>query len=283
MATLELFSSMQAPDKTKFHNNYSPDITVFLILIPFISAINYYLTYTNIELNGFLLLRFSIDTAQGYLAWWAVRGVIIYLDKKLPYSNGAAKRIWVQVIVTILVGLFVIASTTEILSLIIKGEPAPPAFYFVDLVIISIWFFVINGIYVCIHYYKLWKQMELTKAELDILKHAGLVVKHGKTDLKIEFDEIEALYVDDDYVVACHVNSKQYYLDQSLDKIEKGLPSSTFFRLNRQFLIHRQVVTGFKRAENGKINVLTKTREFLPTEITVSRLKAPAFRSWFRS
>ncbi|NUQ23863.1 MAG: hypothetical protein HUU34_07910 [Saprospiraceae bacterium] len=32
------------------------DVPLFLILIPFISAFNYYLTYSNIRLNGFLLL-----------------------------------------------------------------------------------------------------------------------------------------------------------------------------------------------------------------------------------
>jgi hypothetical protein len=44
---------------------YHPDIRIFLVAIPLISAFNYYLTYTNIQPNGFLLLTFTIDTIMG--------------------------------------------------------------------------------------------------------------------------------------------------------------------------------------------------------------------------
>jgi hypothetical protein len=65
---------------------YHPDIRIFLLAILLISAFNYYLTYTNIQLNGFLLLTFTIDTLQDYIAWWAVRNIILKLDEKIPYT-----------------------------------------------------------------------------------------------------------------------------------------------------------------------------------------------------
>ena len=34
-------------------NPYHPDFVLFLILIPFVSAFNYYLTYTHIKFNWF--------------------------------------------------------------------------------------------------------------------------------------------------------------------------------------------------------------------------------------
>ncbi|MCB0376841.1 MAG: hypothetical protein KDD04_13065, partial [Sinomicrobium sp.] len=91
-------------EKTKISNPYHPDIPLFLILIPFISAFNYYLTYTNVRFNWFLLLTFSIDTVQGYLAWWGVRAFILYLDKKIPYRKGSVKRIVVQLVCTLIIG-----------------------------------------------------------------------------------------------------------------------------------------------------------------------------------
>ena len=150
---------MQKPDNSQT-NPYHPDVVLFLILIPFISAFNYYLTYSNIQFNGFLLLTFTIDTVQGYGAWWAVRAFVIYLDKKLPYETGLSKRIAIQLPTTLFIGLAVISALTEIVSLIAKGKPAPLQFYTIDLFIISIWFFVINGIYIGLHFYRLYKDSE---------------------------------------------------------------------------------------------------------------------------
>lgn len=271
------------PEKSRFRNPYHPDIPLFLGLIPFISGFNYYLTYSNIQLNWFLLLTFSIDTVQGYFAWWAVRAFIFYLDQKLPYESGLLRRIVVQLISTTVIGLAVISALTELVSWIAKGKPAPLNFYTLDLVIISIWFFVINGIYLVLHYYHLWQRSETTRKEAHRSLTAGFVVKHGKQDIRLAYEELAGFYVDEEYAVACHLAGKKYYLDQSLDKIEKSLPTAVFFRLNRQFILHHQMVSGFRRAENGKILVLLNTpHECFPAEIPVSRTKAPAFKSWFR-
>lgn len=266
----------------KFRNSYHPDIPLFLVLIPFISAFNYYLTYSNIGLNWFLLLTFSIDTVQGYFAWWAVRAFIVYLDHKWPYENGVFKRIAVQLFCTMMIGLAIISLLTELVSWIAKGEPAPLHFYTLDLVIISIWFFVINGIYIVLHYYHLWQRSEAKRQEAHRVITDGMIVRQGKQDIRLAYNELAGFYVDQEYAVACHLNGKKYYLDQSLDKIEKNLPIAFFFRLNRQYILHRQIISGFRRAENGKILVLSNNHVCFPPEIPVSRTKAPAFKSWFR-
>jgi len=263
-------------------NPYYPDIILFLLLIPFISAFNYYLTYSNIKFNGFLLLTFTIDTTQGYLAWWAVRYFIFYLDKKWPYEIGGTKRIVLQLAGSLFIGLFIISTTTELVSWIAKGRPAPPSFYLVDLFIISIWFFVINGIYIGLYYYHQWKQSEDRRLEENRIKVGGLLVRQGKQDIMVNFEDLSGLYVDEDYVVACNRRGQKYYLNESLDKVEKKLPSIYFFRLNRQFIVHRQLVAGFKRAENGKIQVLLNSETNFPSDIPVSRTKAVAFKQWFR-
>ncbi len=72
---------------------YYPDVPLFLALIPLIAAINYYLTYTTVRLNGFLLLTYSIDTVQGSAAWFAVRGIVIWLDRRFPYEGHLVRRI----------------------------------------------------------------------------------------------------------------------------------------------------------------------------------------------
>ncbi len=263
-------------------NPYHPDIALFLILLPFISAINYYLTYSNIKFNGFLLLTFTLDTVQGYAGWWAVRSFIIFLDRKYPYERSPRTRILLQLVCTIFIGLAVIAVLTEIVSLIAKGKPAPLDFYTIDLLIIGIWFIVLNGIYVGLHFYNQWQHSEALRKEENRIKAGGLIVKQGKQDVRLDFEELAGLFVEGEYVVACQMGGKKYYLDQSLDKLEDLLPGTLFFRLNRQYILHRRMVTGFKRTDNGKLVANLVADGIFPQEIAISRTKAPTFKSWFR-
>ncbi|MBX2913783.1 MAG: LytTR family transcriptional regulator DNA-binding domain-containing protein [Cyclobacteriaceae bacterium] len=263
-------------------NPYHPDVTVFLILIPFISAINYYLTYVDIKLNGFLVLTFTIDTLQGYCGWWGARTFIFYLDKRLPFDPNPGKRIALQLTGTTLIGLFIISILTEVVSLVAKGKMAPSEFYLFDLFIIWIWFFVVNGIYLGLYFYGRYQESETQRQREKRIKTEGLFVKQGKQEIRLDYKNLEGLFVDGDYAVASQPDGKKFYLAQSLDKIEKLLPEEFFFRLSRQYLIHRQFITGFKRAENGKVQVQLKTSSNFPSEIVVSRLRAPAFKSWFQ-
>lgn len=261
-------------------NNYHPDWLIFLIAIPIISAINFHLTYSNIQFNSFFLTRFLIDTAQGYLAWWIVRMLIIKLDDFLPYAPNPLKRILIQTGLTSFSGLFFIALTTEILSLTVKNEWSPLEFYTQDLLIISIWFLVINGFYVGMYFYRQWQQ-NLPLADSKPSIQEGLAVKSGKNNLVIKFDEILIIEVALDYVILRDISEMKYYLDLSLDKIEKMVPSAYFFRINRQVLAHRQIIKGFKKIENGKLLVQINRPMDIPNNLIISRNKAAAFRAWF--
>jgi hypothetical protein len=271
---------MASPNPLSRRQFYHPDLWVFLIAIPFISAFNYYLTYSNIQFNSFLLLRFTIDTLQGYVAWLLVRWVIFSLDQKIPYKPDFLRRIAIQMITTMIVGLGFLALSTELLSVLIKGETAPIHFYTKDLVIISIWFFVINGFYVGMFFFR---QSESVETEKQSLKPEmdGFPVRTGNQLLLVKFSEIDLFLVEEDYVQLISSTGKNYLLDLSLDKIEQKLSPIDFFRVNRQYIVSRQIVTGFKRLENGKLLVQVKTDVKSPEELTVSRTKAPAFKSWF--
>lgn len=280
---IERSGSPVLADSDKPDNPYHPDVALFLVLIPFIAAFNYYLTYTHIQLNGFLVLTFTLDTLQGYAAWYAVRTLIQFYDRKVPYERGASKRIVLQLVTTMIVGLVVISLSTELVSWIAKGRQAPLTFYTIDLFIISIWFFVINGIYIGLHYYNLWLASETRRHQENRAKTDGIMVRQGKQDIKLLYESLDGFYIDGAYAVACR-GDKKYFLDpsQSLDKIEKSLPGGLFFRLNRQYILSRPMISGYKRLENGKLLIMPVKSDFFPPEIPMSRTKAPAFKAWFR-
>jgi len=261
---------------------YGNDIRLFLLLIPLINLLNYYLSYAVIHLNWFLVATFLIDTLEGYAAWWAIRSIIKYLDDKLPYSAAPVKRLAVQLPATVLAGVGVIALLTELVNLVAGDQPVPLDFYTQTIFLFVIWILVVNGIYVGLHFYHAWQHLAATQKEEQKPERKGVVVKTGKQDLLLLFEEIAGCYVDNDYAVLCNRNDRKFFLDQSLDKLEKQLPAPQFFRLNRQYIIHRDMITGFERADNGKVNVLLHSTANLPPSITVSRLKAAGFKEWFQ-
>jgi len=184
-------------------------------------------------------------------------------------------------ILTLLGGMGAIIILTEFVNWLATSNPVPPSFYTTDIFIISIWFFVINGIYIGLYYYNQWQQSEEIIKEERKIKTGGFKVSTAKKNLLLSFEEVGGFYIDGDYSVVVTIESKKYFVDFSLDKVESTLPSSSFFRLNRQYIVHRQVVTGYGKGENGKINVLLKGMDNLPQTIPVSRTKAAAFKSWF--
>jgi DNA-binding LytR/AlgR family response regulator len=280
MNLLFLYPSHQIMVNIK-KNKYN-DVNFFLPAIAFISAFNYYLTYNNIKFNWFLILTYSIDTAQGWLAWWAVRTIILYLDRKIPYGSSPLKRILIQLLLTTITGLFVIISLTELVSWIARGRFVPISFYTFDVFIFIIWFFVINGIYIGMHYYVEWKESERLRSEEKKMRTGGYTVKHGRQNLLIPFNDILGFLSEDGYSILLTLDNKKYFPDKSLDKIEQTLPVEIFFRLNRQCIIHRNAVTGFKRAGDGKLDVLLNADTGFPGTLQVSRIKAPGFKSWFQ-
>jgi hypothetical protein len=207
------------------------------------------------------------------------------MDQVWPIEQWGMRRVLRQLGITTLIGVLIISILTELVSWVARGRGASPRFYTHDLPIISIWFPAINGYYIGQHFYQAWKRLHVTPApsEQSLPATVPLRVQYGKQELLLEPDEIAGLYVEGDYVAICHREGKRYYSDQSLDKLESSLPADLFFRLNRQYLIHRRLIAGFRRVENGKILVQVRPHEGLPQEVPVSRTKAPAFRSWLRS
>jgi DNA-binding LytR/AlgR family response regulator len=267
--------------KTSIEKVKYDDLIFFLILIPFINALNYYLTYTNIPFNSHTLITFLIDTFDGYAAWWGLRAVIIYLDKRMPYENNPLKRILLQLFFTSVVALAIIIVLTELVNAIAKDTPVPSSFYQYDIFIFLIWFFVLNGIYIGLHYYHEMKQVERLRLEDKKMRKEGFSVKDGRQNLIVPFDAITGFFVEGDYTVLVTTETKKYLIDRSLDKIEQSLPAELYFRLNRQYIIHRDIVKGFTKIENGKLNVLLFSSAYFPEQIQVSRTKAPGFKTWF--
>lgn len=65
---------------------------------------------------------------------------------------------------------------------------------------------------------------------------------------------------------------------RSLDEIEELTDPGHFFRANRQFLVHRSFIKGYKGDDTGKLHLFMKTEK--SPKITISKEKAAAFKQW---
>jgi len=258
------------------------DIKMFIILIPLINLVNYFITYDNVILNSYFFLTLFIDTLQGYLTWLIIRYVIIEMEKRSPLLNFTFQRLFLQLFYTCLFGLVFIILATELLNAIAKDEPVPLNFYQLDIWIYAIWILVVNGIYIGMYYYLIWKNSEQNLQKANKLKADGISVKIGNKNTKIAMNDIKGFYVEDGLSLLIDSNSKSFIIDSSLDNLEKIVPPSLFFRVNRKFILHRNSITSFKRIENNKLVVFTLNEgSMFPDEIFISRLKTPAFKKWF--
>jgi DNA-binding LytR/AlgR family response regulator len=174
----------------------------------------------------------------------------------------------------------IIILLTEMVSWIARGKSAHISFYSVDIFIIFIWFLVINGVYTGIYFFRQWQLAERDKKS-KLPTAAGIAVKSGNANLLLRWDEILFCFVEGEYVKLVTTAGKSYFTDQSLNRLEEKLPATDFFRLNRQCILHRQAISGFKRIENGKLDVQLQNPTTLPLELTISRTKAVAFKGWF--
>ena len=258
------------------------DIKFFLVAIPLINALIYYLTYPVIRFDNWTYLTYTIDTVQGYIAWFVLRSIVIWLDKKMPYTTNPLRRILVQLLLTTTVCIGLIILMTIITAWIIKGHTdIISSFYSFDLLIIFAWLIIINGIYIGIYYVQANRHTEYLRQEEKKVRSGGFTVRSGKQNLLLAFDEIHGFAVESDYAILISREGKKYLLDQSLDKIEKALPEEKFFRVNRQYIFNRKILTGFERAENGKLNLQISNSAFFPDSVQISRIKAAAFKRWF--
>jgi len=195
-------------DKASGVTSYN-DVLFFLVFIPLANAVNYYLTYTDIQFSGHTLLTFSIDTMEGYASWLGLRAVVVYLDRKIPYAGSPLRRIIVQILLTVVVGLIIIVVLTELVNWFARDTPVPANFFLFDLFIFFIWLLVINGIYIGLHYYQAMKGIERTRAEEARMRREGFVVKDSRQNLIFPLSQVAGFFVSGDYSTLITTEAKK--------------------------------------------------------------------------
>lgn len=126
------------------------------------------------------------------------------------------------------------------------------------------------------------EDIETEKPVTEMETSNSLIVGMGNKKHHLDYTDIVCFYSNSKTTFLITKNEKELIHDESLEKISLMVPKKRFFRVNRQFIVSRDIISAYKADENGKIKLEIRSCNGLPTSISVSRLKAHAFRAWMK-
>ena len=106
-----------------------------------------------------------------------------------------------------------------------------------------------------------------------------LVVKKGLEHISLPLEDVALFYTENKVVYVIDRHNKKYLVDKNLADLEAELDAQTFFRANRQYIVHIDFIKGFKTYERVKLQV-DLTLPDLNHCIIISQETAPLFRKW---
>lgn len=88
-----------------------------------------------------------------------------------------------------------------------------------------------------------------------------------------------AFFTKEELIYLVEGNGSRWITDfRSLDEIEELTDPRRFFRANRQFLVHRSFIKGYRADDAGKLHLAIAMGK--PPAVLVSKDKAAAFKQW---
>lgn len=244
-----------------------------------LTTLNYILTYST--------FRFNLEHAYFILNDLALTVIILEfliicikkLDKYFPWQADQNKRLIVQLgAITPIVAFFTLF-VNELSEAIIYTGRIDAKFYSFDMVVALVLILMVQFIYIALYF--LQQKPGQAASAADSVHQ--IKVSQGTTIKMIGETEILAAFVSSNLTYVLNTNCKRFLCNEPLKELEESL-SGRFFRANRQFIISREFVLGFKSLEYGKIEVqLVCEDKLTPASIIISRKKAAMFRKWVKS
>ncbi len=111
-----------------------------------------------------------------------------------------------------------------------------------------------------------------------------LKVQQGGKITLVKYSEIAFIYSENKIVSIVKTDGTTIFTDFTLNEVENEVNKQSFYRANRQTILHVRSIEQVQSIENGKLSVLVK-----PTisdknafQINISRYKKQEFMNWFK-
>ena len=103
-------------------------------------------------------------------------------------------------------------------------------------------------------------------------------VKIGNHFHSVSVNEIQCFLIRERGTFLKTLNAKTYDIDYSLDQVQKLVDPNTFFRINRNYLIHIDAIQDIYSYSSNRLGVKLKMLDHL--DMIVSREKVTDFKKW---
>jgi len=103
-------------------------------------------------------------------------------------------------------------------------------------------------------------------------------VKIGNHFHSVSVNEIQCFLIQERGTFLKTLNAKTYDIDYSLDQVQKLVDPNTFFRINRNYLIHIDAIQDIYSYSSNRLGVKLKMLDHL--DMIVSREKVTDFKKW---
>jgi DNA-binding LytR/AlgR family response regulator len=104
------------------------------------------------------------------------------------------------------------------------------------------------------------------------------LITAGNKYFKLNTSDIACFTSENRITTAITYSNEKYVVDFSLDRLEEELDPDLFFRADRKNIIHIDLITRFEDYFGSKLVVRLKNP--INDKITISRLRASAFKMW---
>jgi two-component system LytT family response regulator len=129
-------------------------------------------------------------------------------------------------------------------------------------------------------YLQLKQIAEQMKGDSGVYKQAFLVHFRDKL-VPLTVPEIAWFYTANEIVYAQTFDNKKYEIDFTLEQLQEQLDPKAFFRVNRQFVVHRNAILEISFYFNGRL--LVKAKPDAGEKMLISKVRVPEFKAWMNT
>lgn len=223
-----------------------------------------------------------------YVSFWYVKQVCVRLDKQHPNTT---TRIWKQALLGVVFPtVFIIGGEMAYLVFLLEIPISESPIFYLELPVTVIFLTLVNLLYY-IMYLRQHKEIlvETVYVREEIPQPTkepdgtttNFFVQRGAHEISIPEQQTAYFYVENKCVWLVTFTGEQYLYNHTLDQVQQRLDPNRFFRLNRQYIAHRNSIqkVGYTDTRKLEITLEPKNNE----EIFVSKANAGAFQRWWKN
>ncbi|GEM_PF-2427289 len=253
----------------------------FQITLAFvITLINYILTYSSKRLDLINLYYFLSDLLMSFLVLRFFMFCTNKLESLVSWDKSPGKRLILQLsVISPLLALFNIL-INKLTELIFYTGRVDLGFYTFDMVVALLFILIVQFLYISLHFIQNRPQASVVLREKSVAPPLKAAI--GKQTVLVPQTECLLIFVHANISYVVNKEQKHLILDLPLKDVEEKL-DDRFFRANRQFIVSKEAIAGYKSLDFGKLEVsLASSNKLVPDTLTISRNNAASFRQWIK-